>query len=103
MAEEAKKRKAALIQKYIRVFESDDGREVLKDLMSNSHLLTPTADEKDSMSFRNEGKRELMLYILHNLSYDVQSIIELIGETKAEKREKKAYENEDDEFDFLRD
>lgn len=103
--EEQKKKKVALIHDYIRVFSSDEGQAVLKDLMENSYLLQPTAANTEAISLRNEGKRELMLYILHNLSYDVKSLLELIDDTKNENREKKSYENksDDDEADFFRD
>lgn len=79
------------------MFGSDDGQNVLKDLMERSHLLQPILNPEE------EGKRQLMLHILHNLSYDVQSLLDLIDESKNENREKKAYEDEDDEMDFFRD
>ena len=59
------KERVALVQNYIKVFETDEGRKVLKDLMEHSYLLQPTFDPHESMAGRNEGKRELMLYILH--------------------------------------
>lgn len=101
MSKEKNKEQIALIQNYIKVFETDEGRKVLKDLMNHSYLLQPTAAANEMLSNRNEGKRELMLHILHNLSYDVQSLLDLIDESKNENREKKAYGKNDDDFDFF--
>lgn len=102
MSKEKTKEQIALIQDYIKVFETDEGRKVLKDLMDQSYLLKPTAAPTEMLASRNEGKRELMLHILHNLSFDVQSLLDLIDESKNENREKKAYENDED-FDFFKD
>jgi hypothetical protein len=96
-----KQKKISLIQDYIAVFSSDEGQNVLKDLMEKGSLLKPTYADNDRLSLLNEGRRELLLYVLHNLSYDVSSILELMDESQNEKREKKNYEDED--FDFFKD
>lgn len=96
-----KEKKVSLIQDYIKVFSTPEGENVIKDLMEQGYLLTPTYAGDDVKSALNEGKRELVLYILHHLSYDVQSLLGLIDESKNQKRGNKGHEEED--FDFFKD
>jgi hypothetical protein len=103
MSEENKKKKVSLIQDYIRVFSTVEGQNVLKDLMEKGYLLRPTYSSDPYEAARNEGKRELLLYILSNNSYDVQSLIDLIDDSKNEERNTSEVNNEEQDFDFFKD
>ena len=97
------KEKASLVQDYLTVFESDEGKKVLLDLMDKGYILKPTASlrgERDSNL--NEGKRELVLYIMDMVTYDVKDIMDLIVTEKTTK--KGGMKHEDEElFDFFKD
>lgn len=50
---------------YKHLFGTEFGDQVLYDLMEYCHMLKPTSNDKD------EGKREVILYILYNLNIDI--------------------------------
>lgn len=99
------RQKACLVQDYLSVFESDEGKRVLLNLMDQGYLLKPTASpDGERASNLNEGKRELVLYIMDMVTYDVKDIMDLIGtnETKTKKRGSK-HEKEEELYDFFND
>ena len=59
-------RTADIIKAYKHIFNSKEGQVVLYDLMNNSNFLRPTYSSKcpNVQTHLNEGKRELVLYIL---------------------------------------
>lgn len=93
-----KEKKARLIQDYNTVFSTDEGKNVLMDLMERGFLLRKTEGD-----LRNEGRRELILEILFNLSYDVKAIMEMIEQSNSEKREANNGTISENDFDFFRD
>ena len=96
--------KASLVQDYLTVFESDEGKKVLLDLMDKGYILKPTASvggERDANL--NEGKRELVLYIMDMVTYDVKDIMDLIGNNETTKKGGSKDEKEEQLFDFFKD
>jgi len=75
---ESDQRSIDLVRAYGRLFETEDGQTVLYDLMEKGHFLSPTHDDVKHAADRNEGKRELVLYILRQCSLDVAKVLELI-------------------------
>jgi len=80
-------REVDLVRAYQSFFESADGKSILYDLMDKGFFMKPTFEEKVHGSERNEGKRELVLYIVHKMNLDIKQIMELIkgGESDKEK------------------
>jgi hypothetical protein len=76
-----------LITKYKELFNSKDGQKVLEDLMKQSFMLRPTHDSDKSKADRNEGKRELCLYILHMINYRESNLIRIIDKLYDEEKE----------------
>ena len=81
-----------LVEDYQNVFNSEKGQIVLYDLMKRGYFLTPTSDDRgDSHSHRNEGMREIILYILEMLEKDSKEILEIY---KTESKRDEEYFNE---------
>jgi len=101
---EIARQKASLVQDYLQLFDSDEGKRVLLDLMDKGHILKPTSSTSgDRHSTLNEGKRELVLYIMDMVTYDVEDIMELIG-TNTTKNKKGGTSDENEKlFDFFDD
>lgn len=94
--------KAQKIQSYLDVFTgSEAGQEVLLDLMEQGFILQPTFDSNGMQADRNEGKRELVLYIMDMITYNVEDIMKILDTTSRRKGDKN--EEEREEFDFFRD
>lgn len=49
---------------YKTVFNSDEGKIVLEDLCKNNFMISSTIDKTPELTYRNEGKRELLLQII---------------------------------------
>lgn len=81
-----------VLNAYKRLFSTTDGEIVLNDLMSISCFLTPTHVVQDTASTaNNEGKRELFLYILRNLTTDSKEILKRIERIKEQQQEEDFY------------
>ena len=80
MSEEKKgeNTQVTLIKNYQAVFSTPEGKAVLHDLMVQGHFLKPTTDVREDLSYRNEGKRELVLQILTNINYDLVKVLKFI-------------------------
>lgn len=84
------KRLARVID-YKKVFGSVAGKRVLWDIMQEGHMLAPTPHPEDQHAmFINEGKRNLVLYILHILKVDVQKLKKQIDEEIENERRESA-------------
>jgi hypothetical protein len=59
-----------LVLKYQRVFESEEGKEVLQDLCSRSFVFDSTFDENPSKAAFKEGQRSTILEIFKVLKID---------------------------------
>uniref|UniRef100_A0A6M3LI88 Bbp19-like phage domain-containing protein n=1 Tax=viral metagenome TaxID=1070528 RepID=A0A6M3LI88_9ZZZZ len=75
---EIKKKIADKQQVYQRVFNTDDGKAVLKDLESRAFIKVTTYDSDIKKMCINEGRRSLYAYIVNFLNKDLQSILEEI-------------------------
>lgn len=77
-----------LVLTYRRVFNSDDGKKVLADLMTNSYQLTTTIHYDRSgqfnpyMAFFHEGERSVLLKILNILEKTPDDIKAMYSEIK---------------------
>ena len=75
---------------YKKVFSTPEGETVLFDLMRQSHFLRPTHVPTDPhASDRNEGMRELFLYILYQVEIDPSKILETIRIQKEQQEKDK--------------
>lgn len=90
------KERAYLIDAYNQTFSTPAGEKVLTDLMERGKLLQPLENPTD------EGKRELVLHILHQLAYDVTAILNMVKDDN-KSRKGEFNEEEDTDFDFFRD
>lgn len=68
------RRRIAMTKAYKEVFNSIDGRIVLRDLMKKAGLLSAEAGEFDA------GRRSLMLEILAELRFDEEKLLEVATE-----------------------
>ena len=79
------KRTLGLLKDYGSVFDTPEGEIVLYDLMKQGCVLRPTHVPGDkSASDKNEGKRELVLYIMYMLNVDPQKFLEQVRRHKQE-------------------
>lgn len=97
------KAKVNKINQYLEVFENDEGKLVILDLMDKGHVLKPTSGKTERESILNEGKREMVLYILDMISYDVNDIMEIIGTKDKKKDTNKGKTHAEETFDFFND
>jgi len=66
---------------YRRVFESDDGKFILADMIRKYYVLRPTYVVGDpKQSDLNEGMRKVVLDIINTLRIDPQNLIDKIEE-----------------------
>lgn len=74
-----------LLNSYKKLFSTDDGIKVLSDLMKKSCILASTHVPGDPYSSaNNEGKREMILYILQVLETEPEKMRERIKQVKEE-------------------
>ena len=79
------RKKLDLVKNYRYVFNTPEGKAVLSDLMNQGFVLKPTHDPKSSEAgLKNEGKRELVLYIMAQLNVDPVQLLEKIKRAKQE-------------------
>lgn len=62
--------KREMIQTYMRVFNTEDGKRVLHDLMKSSRFLGTTFDDNPHVTSFNEGQRALVTRILSTINVD---------------------------------
>lgn len=70
----------SLLESYQRFFGDGDGQDVIYDLMGVGFFLKPTYDPDPMVAARNEGRRELILYILEQCNRDVKELVKFIEE-----------------------
>jgi hypothetical protein len=71
-----------VISQYKKVFSTQDGRAVLYDLMRGNFLThsSPHVPGSDSTTFKNIGKQELVMGILHILKIDPETYLNHVAE-----------------------
>ena len=72
------KEKAATIRAYRDVFASEQGKLILKDLITECHIAQPVMADTDRETFFNEGKRNVFLYIMNRTTLDPDEIFKRI-------------------------
>jgi len=73
------KKIADMMIKYRKVFSSDDGKEVLKDLMKVAHVLDCTyySGDPHETAYR-EGERSIVLRILKTINTDPEQVLKML-------------------------
>ncbi len=69
-----------LVKLYKRVFDTEDGKTVLSDILSKTHFLSSSFMRDDKETFFNEGMRNVSLMILGYINTDPNLIEE--GQSK---------------------
>ncbi len=67
---------AANQQLYRRVFDTEDGRAVLKDLEKRCFIKSTTYDDNHGRMSFNEGRRSIYVHIINLLEKDLKEILE---------------------------
>ena len=71
--------RAERIRAYKRVFDSEDGKKVLQDLMKSCHVFTSTMDANPNETAYKEGERSVVLRIMRTLKIDPSEIEKFTG------------------------
>jgi len=66
--------RAETIRAYKRVFESDDGKKILKDLMKACHFLSTTMHVNPNEAAYKEGERSVLLRILKTVKINADEV-----------------------------
>lgn len=71
---------------YKRLFESDDGKKVLHELMGKFYVTNPTIRKGETAEdfLVREGMRQVVLYIMAQANYDIDSYLKNIERYKME-------------------
>lgn len=71
---------------YQDVFSSDEGKRVLIDILSRCHMTEPTirAGDTQEQYLVREGKRQVALYILKQVNFDIDEYIKERAKYKME-------------------
>jgi len=72
---------------YHNVFETEDGKTVLYDLMEKSRFFSSTVGGSPEITARNEGQRELVVFILSELKKDISELKEFIDQQEEQKND----------------
>lgn len=85
------KEKRDMVIRYKRVFDTEDGKKVLHDLMKCCHVMTPTIDPDPLQMAHNEGERSIVLRILRTIQTDPKQMEELLklGQSEGDENEHK--------------
>jgi hypothetical protein len=63
---------------YKRLFDSDDGQKVLKDLMRSCHMTSTTFDSDPQQQAFNEGARSVVLRIMNTINLSEHKLSEFM-------------------------
>jgi len=74
------------IDRYKRVFSSEDGSAILSDLMSTFHFYTTTAGHDSNETHYNEGQRSVIISLLDMVQVDTDKYSKHIQTIKKDKR-----------------
>lgn len=69
---------------YKEVFSTEAGQRVLNDLLDEGYMLRPSFSDIRGVTEYNEGRRSLVLYILHKLETDPKKLLDLINKSNEE-------------------
>lgn len=85
-------KKLVMISRYQAVFNSDDGKIVLQDMMQHWGILSDIFDENPRIHAFNEGARSVVMRILRTINADLDTIEESM---------QRQLEKDDDVFEEL--
>lgn len=74
----------ATIQAYKRVFDSEDGKIILADLMKSCHYLNSTFDKDPYETHFNEGARSVVVRILKTTNTSMDKLNEMLRKLEME-------------------
>ena len=86
MVEKEDGRRTALIKTYKRLFATDDGKKVLKDLSSRHYLWSSTYSVNPHEMAIKEGQRNVILFILSRIGEDLDELQNMAKEIRDEYR-----------------
>ena len=75
------------IEAFQRFFDSEDGRTILYDLMTYGNFVSPTYDPDPQKTPLNEGRREVIIYIIEQCNRDIGDIVSFIEQQEETRRE----------------
>jgi hypothetical protein len=78
------KKKNVTIYAYQRLFASEDGKIVLKDLSRACHLDVPTMSSDPYETAYREGERSVLLRILKTINADPEQLMKLVTDNQEE-------------------
>lgn len=78
------KKKNIKIMAYQRLFNTEDGKIVLRDLLQSCHFMTPTFDGDALESAYKEGERSVLLRLIHTINADPEKLLEYIKDNHEE-------------------
>ena len=81
MASQLEKSKA-LCAKYKMVFGTEEGKEVLKDIITDCHVLGPVTTINTNEILMISGMRNAGLEVARKASYDINNLIDIVGDDK---------------------
>jgi len=65
------------IKNYKELFSTNQGKHVLIDLMNYCNFRSSTVGNTPEETYHNEGRRDVFLFILYNLSMDENQIMNM--------------------------
>ena len=72
---------------YQRCFDTDDGRQVLNDLMKSCHMMGTTLGNTAQDTAFNEGARSVVVRILKTFHTDIEQLDKLIAKMEEQEGE----------------
>ena len=81
-----------VVQAYHSLLDTDAGRVVLYDLMDRGFFTTSTLAADPQQTQRNEGRRDLVCYIMSRLDQNPEEIRKFLEEQNQQRKE---YQDED--------
>lgn len=76
-----------LVTTYQNLFDTEDGKTVLYDLLGKMRFFTSTLGENPEDTSRKEGQREAVVYILEMVNKDVVALKDFIEQQKERQKE----------------
>ena len=75
-----RQKRADLVRAYKNIFDSEEGKLVLHDLMKNFHVLHSTMDANPNEVMFKEGERSVVLRILRTINMDANELEKILNE-----------------------
>ena len=72
-------KKVELVKAYKKFFDSEDGKLVLADLVRECGMFRDSFRGDTNDMLINEGKRNVLLYILSNTNVDLNTLLKMVS------------------------